>query len=121
MLISLTLWLAGRSKYLLAESISAPASKDEAINKWFENDFNPKLKSVKGLRRATRYVLYRSLVEGSPRHLVFYEFERSKIPEDDIIRCREEAMRSHDLGVDTKFEASGYQLAKEAGVLDESL
>lgn len=106
---------------MLAESISAPSTLDEDFNRWFDGHYAPKLASIPDLRRATRYKLYHSLTEGSPRHLVFYEFDSSDIPLEKVAEIRARAGLQGDLKSELKFDATAYQLAKEAGILDEAL
>lgn len=68
----------------------------------------------------TRYKVVQSLVPNWPEHLAFYEFETGDIPFSEIKKIRQTARGQEALGGVTVDEV-GYKLAKEAGVLAESL
>ena len=66
----------GPSPYLQMGRIDVPAAIEEEFNDWYNWVYIPTYLTVPGVIRARRYVA----VDGQPKYLTVYEFERPDVP-----------------------------------------
>jgi hypothetical protein len=67
------------SPYLQMGRIDIPAHMEEEFNDWYDWVYVPGYLAVPGVIRARRYLA----VEGQPRYLTVYEFERPDVPDSE--------------------------------------
>lgn len=88
------------------------------FNEWYHSEFLPKVAEIPTFRRATRFHVVQSLVEGGPKHFALYEFDTKEIPISRIREARSSAVAEKILNGMT-VEEEPYELIFEAGNLDE--
>ena len=69
----------GPSPYLQMGRIDVPAAIEEEFNDWYNWVYIPTYLTVPGVIRARRFVA----VDGQPRYLTVYEFERADVPDSE--------------------------------------
>ena len=66
----------GPSPYLQMGRMDMPAAMEEEFNDWYNRVYVPDYLTVPGVIRARRFVV----VDGQPKYLTVYEFERADVP-----------------------------------------
>ena len=69
----------GPSPYLQMGRIDVPAAIEEEFNDWYNWVYIPTYLTVPGVIRARRFVA----VDGQPKYLTVYEFERADVPDGE--------------------------------------
>jgi hypothetical protein len=69
----------GPPPYLQMGRMDIPAHLEEEFNDWYNTAYIPNYLAVPGVLRVRRYVV----IDGQPRYLTVYEFERPDIPESE--------------------------------------
>jgi antibiotic biosynthesis monooxygenase (ABM) superfamily enzyme len=69
----------GPSPYLQMGRMDIPAHMEEEWNAWYNTVYIPDYLTVPGVIRARRF----TVVEGQPKYLTVYEFERPDVPKSD--------------------------------------
>lgn len=105
----------------MAESIQTANGAEADFEKWYNEEYWPKLATLPGLRRVTRYKLVVSLAEDSPRQLAFFEFNTADIPRKQIAEARDTGKDRAALFHAPLIDDVAYKLVKEAGHLAETL